>query len=196
MEIKLNIYQRLHAIMKDVKYIQKGDARVNNQYRFVSHDSVVAALHGPLVKHGVVVVPSIQEITQQDNRTTVKLVVAFINIDDPKDQFGIMSAGYGIDSGDKGIGKAYSYAYKYALLKTFCLETGDDPDNDAEATYEPAKCQEFEDFVNTCPHSKEILSFIEHSAAETKKHPEDLKREAMKRLEGFMRSFEKWKKKQ
>lgn len=31
---------------------------------------------------------------------------------------------------DKGPGKAISYAVKYAYLKAFALETGDDPDHD------------------------------------------------------------------
>ena len=52
--------------------------------------------------------------------------------------------GYGIDPADKGIGKAISYSFKYALLKTFCLETGDDPDQDQSSKYEPAKPPEVE----------------------------------------------------
>lgn len=38
------------------------------------------------------------------------------------------SVGMGIDDGDKAMGKAYTYALKYALLKIFRLRYGDDPD--------------------------------------------------------------------
>ena len=193
-EVFPNVYQRLHAVMKDVKYIQKGQQRVNNQYRFVSHDAVVGALHPVLVKHGLVVVPSIQEITQTDNRTMVKLYVGFVNVDDPKDMVAVISAGYGIDSGDKGIGKAVSYAYKYALLKTFCLETGDDPDQDAESTYEPAKCLEF-DVTFKEQDLDNLVDFLQTSTKNTGKHLEDLKREAVARPQDFLAAFEKWKKK-
>ncbi len=41
------------------------------------------------------------------------------------------SVGMGIDDGDKAMGKAYTYAVKYALLKVFRLRYGDDPDHDA-----------------------------------------------------------------
>ena len=38
------------------------------------------------------------------------------------------AVGMGIDDNDKAMGKAYTYAVKYALLKLFRLRYGDDPD--------------------------------------------------------------------
>ena len=58
-------------------------------------------------------------------KTIIKLRVEFVNIDNPDDRFCVEHYGYGIDTQDKGVGKAVSYAYKYALLKTFALETGE-----------------------------------------------------------------------
>lgn len=135
----LNIYQRMNLVMKDLKYIQKGEKKVNNQYNYVSHDAVSSALHDPLTKNGIAVIPSVIEMVQDGNRTTAKVEVSFVNIDDPKDRVSVLYVGYGIDAGDKGPGKAISYACKYALLKTFCLETGDDPDHDQKLKYEPSK---------------------------------------------------------
>ena len=43
----------------------------------------------------------------------------------------IQSVGMGIDDNDKAMGKAYTYAIKYALLKLFRLRYGDDPDFEA-----------------------------------------------------------------
>jgi hypothetical protein len=131
----LNIYQRLNKVMEEVTYIQKGDKKVNNQYRYVSHDQVSSALHGPLTKNGIAVIPTVVEMTQDGNRTTAKVEVSFVNIDDAREKVSVIYFGYGIDQGDKGPGKAISYACKYALLKTFCLETGDDPDHDQEAKF-------------------------------------------------------------
>ena len=39
-----------------------------------------------------------------------------------------VALGMGIDDGDKAMGKAYTYAVKYALLKKFRLQYADDPD--------------------------------------------------------------------
>lgn len=127
---KLNIYQKILKVMKSVKYVQKSDKKVNGQYTFVTHDSVVAAMHDPLVEAGIAVIPSVVNMEQDGNRTSMEILVTFVNVDDPEEKVSVSSHGYGIDTQDKGPGKAYSYAYKYALLKMFCLETGDDPEKD------------------------------------------------------------------
>ena len=41
----------------------------------------------------------------------------------------IESFGRGLDSGDKGFGKASTYARKYALLNAYKIATGEDPDD-------------------------------------------------------------------
>lgn len=127
---KLNIYQRILEVMREVDYIQKGPKKAGGIYTFVSHDLVAEKIHPQLVKHGIVAIPTVKSLNQKDTRTEVCLTVRFINVDVPTDFFEIDAWGYGIDPQDKGPGKAVSYAFKYAMLKTFCLETGDDPDND------------------------------------------------------------------
>lgn len=192
-----NIHQRILGIMSDVDYIEKEKRTVNGQYRFVSHDSVTAKLHPYLVKHGVTAIPTVTEQTQDGNRTTAKVVTIFTNVDNPLDSIAVTYYGYGVDGSDKGPGKAVSYAFKYALLKTFNLETGDDPDNDANASYEPPKCLEFDlaiksDFdESTC---EKIRLFVEECAQASGKHVEDIKREAVKRMDKFIEAFKKKKK--
>lgn len=126
-----NIYQRMNEVMREVKAIQKESKKVNGQYTFVSHDAVAEALHMPMVNAGIVMLPSIEELTRDGNRTTVMMGLNFINIDNPEDKCYIRHAGDGIDPQDKGIGKAVSYAVKYGMLKAFCLATGDDVEKDS-----------------------------------------------------------------
>tara|TARA_R110000824_G_scaffold20481_4_gene77054 strand:- start:3035 stop:3706 length:672 start_codon:yes stop_codon:yes gene_type:complete len=123
---QMNIYQRIHAIMSELKYIRKGDKQVNGQYSFAGHDEVTARCHEMLVKYRVVINPTVTSFEQETNRTAVFLQLTFINIDNPSDTMTTQSFGYGVDNQDKGPGKAISYAYKYGLLKVFALETGDD----------------------------------------------------------------------
>lgn len=127
---KPNIYQRLAAAMAEVTYIQK-QRKQGMQYTIVSHDAVTAKVRPALLKHGVVYMPVDMAHSQNGNRTEVTLTVRFVNVDDPSDVFEVPSLGYGIDSQDKGPGKAMSYAVKYALLKAMGLETGDDADHDS-----------------------------------------------------------------
>ena len=50
--------------------------------------------------------------------------------------------GMGIDDNDKAMGKAYTYAIKYALLKLFRLRYGDDPDFEASKPLHTEKPKE------------------------------------------------------
>ena len=136
---KPNIYQRLNAIMQEIGYVQKDKQNSFMKFKYVSHDAVTSAIRPFFVTHGVVVTC---DIVQQDVKeittgkadkaymTAVTAQVSFINMDNPDDRVIVHSIGQGIDKNDLGPGKAVSYAYKYALLKTLALETGDDPESD------------------------------------------------------------------
>jgi hypothetical protein len=132
-----NIYQRLHAVMQEVDYIQK-EKRQGMRYSIVSHDAVTAKVRPLMVKHGVIYYPTEFRMEQVGNRTQLVCEVVFQNIDNPAEFIAVSTAGYGIDDQDKGPGKAISYAVKYALLKALGLETGDDPDIDQNVQHKPA----------------------------------------------------------
>ena len=132
-----NIYQRMHAVMQEIKYVQK-EKKAGMRYSIVSHDSVTALVRPLFVKHGIVVYPTRFKMEQTGNRTQLQCAVVFQNIDEPTDRMVVESAGFGIDDQDKGPGKAISYAVKYAYLKALCLESGDDPDEDQDSISQPS----------------------------------------------------------
>lgn len=129
-----NIHQRIAAAMQKVDYIQK-EKKQGMRYTIVSHDAVTGKVRPALLENGVIYYPVGMTRNMVGNRTEVEMTVRFVNVDDPKDFIDVVTAGYGIDDQDKGIGKAISYAVKYALLKTLGLETGDDPDQDQEVVH-------------------------------------------------------------
>ena len=135
----MNLWQRIHAVMKDVSYIQK-EKKAGMKYSIVSHDAVTKLVREHFINHGVVYYPTDCAMRQDGNRTECKVTVRFVNIDKPEENFDVVCPGYGVDPQDKGPGKAMSYAVKYAVLKTLSLETGDDPDNfqGNDANYRPA----------------------------------------------------------
>jgi hypothetical protein len=194
-EKQLNIHQRLLGIMADIDYIQKGPKTVNGQYRYASHDQVTAALHPLFVKHGVLPIPTTEDMKQEGNRTSILLGVAFTNVDQPQDHVYVRFPGFGVDPGDKGPGKAISYAFKMACLKTFCLETGEDPDQDAKAVYKASKCPEFDlalpDHIS-CNDPK-LKAFLKSSAEIMGKDIEDVKREALGKMPKFLEALQNWK---
>lgn len=190
---QLNIHQRLLAIMADIDYIQKGPKTVNGQYRYASHDQVTAALHPLFVKHGVLPIPTTEDMKQEGNRTSVLLGVAFTNVDQPTDQVYVRFPGFGVDPGDKGPGKAISYAFKMACLKTFCLETGEDPDQDAKAVYKADKCHEFDLALPEGVDRAKLKAFLAYSSTIMQKDVEDVKRAALSKMPAFLEGLKNWK---
>lgn len=133
MEIK-NIYQRINAVMKAVKYVQK-DATVQN-YKAVSHDQLIAVCRQHLVDNGIVIYPNIVgdsgtspviakggEVSSMI-RYQARYEVNFVNIDKPDDRIIVTVEAQANDAGDKAPGKSITYATKAAILKILSLETG------------------------------------------------------------------------
>lgn len=139
----LNIYQRLLLAMEDVAYIKKeGKAPEKiGAYGFVKHDDVTAKVRPALIKHGIYLKTTVLKHSAEWLKdgydkpfifTTVEVEMTFINVDEPGNSVSATHWGYGIDRGDKGIGKAVSYAVKTGMLKGLCLETGEKDVEDSE----------------------------------------------------------------
>ena len=124
-----------------------------NSYKAVGERDVIDAVKPLEVKYGVYSYPCHREIidsqvfetTRDDGKTVttffsrIQTVYRFVNIDDPVDFLDITSFAEGIDSQDKGSGKAMTYADKYALLKAYKISTGDDPDQEASEPWRYTK---------------------------------------------------------
>lgn len=116
--------QRTHAIMQEVSYIKKRP-KAGLPYPYVAHDDVTEALRDAFIKHGVLCLPSVVEERQEGNRCVLKVNIMLVNVDDISDQCGMSFVGHGVDSQDKGPGKALSYAVKIGLLKMLMIPTGE-----------------------------------------------------------------------
>ena len=67
------------------------------------------------------------------------MITRIFDIADKNEFIDIETFGHGLDSGDKGFGKASTYARKYALLNAYKIATGDDPDKDESSKDSVAK---------------------------------------------------------
>lgn len=141
----MNIYQRIKAVMEDIQYLAKDD-RVefgSTKYKAISEEKVTSIVRVAMIKNGLVMYPETQEIIREQQITpdgkvlpqitTVNVTYRMVNIDNPDEQIQIASSGQGSDTQDKGSGKAMTYAFKYALLRTFMIPTGEDPDKISSA---------------------------------------------------------------
>jgi hypothetical protein len=134
----MNIYQRINAVMRLVEYVQK-DTNVGGSYKAVSHDMVVSVLRKEMVAQGIVVRPTqlkgkYIQLRDKANGINMHLYqgryqVDFVSAENPEEYCRTVVEGHANDNGDKAPGKAMSYAVKYAMLKTFSLETGEDDES-------------------------------------------------------------------
>ena len=142
-----NLYQRMSAITEEIGVVAKnltvGENR--NAYKAVSEADVLAAVKPIEVKHGVYSYPHERKIietavfktekeyhgnkyTTEQKFLRVETIYRFINVDSPNEYIDIKTYGDGVDPQDKAVGKAMTYADKYALLKAYKIQTGEDPD--------------------------------------------------------------------
>lgn len=144
----MNIFQKIREVMKAIEYLTKDDKVEFGQtkYKAISEEKVTTAVRRELVKQGIVIIPIMQESTVTElirteksvnQRADVHTKYRIQNIDDVNDFIEVESNGSGVDTQDKAVGKAMTYAYKYMLLRTFAIPTGEDPDkiSSAETDY-------------------------------------------------------------
>lgn len=142
-----NIFQRVAAITDELGVVAKNLSvkAGGGSYKAVSERDIIDAVKPLESKYRVYSYPSNREIiddeilegekTYQGNTTKtttfftrIQTVYTFVNIDKPEETFSTIVFSEGIDPGDKGSGKAMTYADKYALMKAYKISTGDDPD--------------------------------------------------------------------
>ena len=139
-----NIYQKISEVMKNIEYLTKDDKVEfgTTKYKAISEEKVTTGVRGQLVKQGIVIIPidqqsEINELIRTDKSvnmlSTVHVKYRIQYIDDVNDFIEVESNGTGVDTQDKGVGKAMTYAYKYMLLRTFSIPTGEDPDKISSA---------------------------------------------------------------
>lgn len=136
----LTVHQALQQVMAEVGPVAK-DGRVDERgmkYRFRGVDAVVNAVHGAIVKAGIIVAPVktepvYQSVTSKSGTagTHCKILVTYRWFGPGGDWFDTQVAGESMDWGDKSTPKGMSVAYRTVLLQTLNLPT-DDPDPDSE----------------------------------------------------------------
>lgn len=147
----MNIFEKMIEATNLIERVKKNlTVKVNDkqQYKAVSEVDIITEVKEAEYKVGIYSYPLERELikddvltstTQYGERNTfhvrLKTVYRFVNVNNPDEHIDITSYSDGLDSGDKGFGKAMTYGDKYALMKAYKIETGDDPDKEASEQY-------------------------------------------------------------
>lgn len=143
--MKANLAKAVIAVMKDVKGVEKSMEVGSGKYAYkgVSDYEVKKIYNKSMSENGLSILPiDVQEETDiyrysdEYNKPKIsiftKVKTKYLLLHESGESQEIAGYGHGIDSGDKGAGKATTYAMKYALLYTFLTPTGKIDDADTE----------------------------------------------------------------
>ena len=129
----ISIY--MNRVMTDVGYVQKKDENKFQKYKYAGEGALLAALRPAMVRHGLVLFPSVKNVSPIDEYGNTTVTMEFTLTHAPTGAVWtkpLIAVGVGNDRnskggvGDKGVYKAITGAVKYQLFKMFLLETGDD----------------------------------------------------------------------
>jgi hypothetical protein len=186
---KLNIYQKLIEVRKSCEYLKKDNQ--GYQFKFVSSSQTLGTLRAAMDEHNLLLVPSVTSHETRDHTTKkgdheyfviATMLFTWINADKPDERIECPWLGQGLDSGEKGVGKAMTYAEKYFLLKFFNIATDkDDPDSFQKKNESPAKvrkltvAEEADNYnemageVDKCTNAKTMATWFANNKARIEK---------------------------
>lgn len=140
----MNIFEKIQAVSNEVRNVEKNlvVGTGNSSYKAVGDLDVLMKVKEAETKFRLVSIPVHQTLIKSEivrvigsngyEKITyadiVRMVVKIVNLDNTNETIEIESFGRGLDAGDKGFGKASTYARKYALLNAYKIATGEDPD--------------------------------------------------------------------
>jgi hypothetical protein len=135
---RFNLRQKLALVRRRLAYVQKRGYNQRSNYNYVTAADIAGAVGDILAELGVVVMPRLESISHEPARmgrgeaehvARVVMTYTFMDID-TAEEIAVKVAGEGLDPGDKAPYKAMTGALKYALLQSFLLATGDDPEDE------------------------------------------------------------------
>ncbi len=150
MEIKeMNIFEKMSNITNEMSSVNKNltVGQGKSAYKAVGEADILKAVKELEFKYKVYSYPVNREVIESTMYTTtneygeknnifsrIKTTYRFVNIDKPEEYIETITFAEGIDTQDKGSGKAMTYADKYALMKSYKIITGEDPDQKPSET--------------------------------------------------------------
>jgi len=131
----MNLHQKLLNVRRGTSYLQKENQ--GKQYNFVSSSQTLGAVRKKMDDAGLLLIPRVvsHEVIESRTKsgaasffTTLAMEYTWLDVESGE-TLACSWCGQGVDSGEKGIGKALTYAEKYFFLKFFNIATDkDDPD--------------------------------------------------------------------
>jgi len=176
---QLNLREKFAEVRRRLGYVQKRGHNERHNYSYVTAADLAGSVGDILAELGVVVVPQLQSISTEPPRSSseriARIVMNYRFVDARSgEELTVRVAGEGADTGDKAPYKAMTGALKYALLQSFLLATGDDPEDEradsraalsAERVITPEQVRELQGLIDeTGTELERVLAYYRVAA--------------------------------
>jgi len=129
------LFAKMARVMGKLEWLPKNGFNKHFKYAFVTDADVVDAVRTAMSAEGLALFVSMDSVQQEGKHTIASFTITFADGESGATK-SIHWVGEANDTQDKGLAKAATSAIKYALLKTFLISTGDDPDSDNDGPVE------------------------------------------------------------
>jgi hypothetical protein len=171
----MSLYEKIYSIMNESMGLEKDllVGKGDSAYRAVGEKEVLNMLKPLFKKYKLIVFPICGDISEQNsifdtsydgkvttksrNVTQIKVNFKIVDIESGESEM-LVGFGNGADSQDKGSGKAFTYAFKTMLSKTFMLFSGEDTDNEHSDDIGRAQQSKPATTVNNAPSHTSVTS--------------------------------------
>lgn len=136
----MNLYEKLLEMQKQVDRVIKDAKNLSDKYDFASDENVLERFRPMMDEHGLLLIPKVEKAELHEGATKTgttrymtEMYYSMVWHDvESGEELVVPWYAQGVDlAGEKGVGKAATYAEKYFLLKFFHVPTKkDDPDSD------------------------------------------------------------------
>lgn len=136
----MNLYEKLLEMQKQVDKVIKDAKNLSDKYDFASDENVLERFRPMMDEHGLLLIQRVEKAELHEGSTKTgttrymtEMYYSMVWHDvESGEELSVPWYAQGVDlAGEKGVGKADTYAEKYFLLKFFHVPTKkDDPDSD------------------------------------------------------------------
>lgn len=154
----MTLAEKISAIVAEMQSVPKTGKNGHFQYQYHTESDVLNAIRSKLIHHRILVRPSQTDylIPESDGSVVyVGIEISYINLDNVEDKYFQRWGAMAKDPQGRGIGKAFTTAYKQALAKMFMLS--DNIDNDSEEEEEEKPATYIHSPVTTIPQQESQL---------------------------------------
>ena len=164
-----SIYDAVLQVMEEAAWVAKTGKNSHMRYDYASEVDIISVYRPAMVKAGIFIRPLTIEIIERvlagkNHRIIAQLTYRIEGRTGVAGHIDVPVLTEGIDTQDKAAAKLYTQGLKIAMLQTFCIPRGEDPDASYVEPHDPLP--EFREWAQKNGGWKQVQAFAKENGLE------------------------------